>query len=76
MNVAVMPLYVTVPVTGVVPCFKVKVVVESVRVSIVSLKVADTAPLTATLVALLTGEVCETVGAVVSGAAPVVKVQT
>ena len=64
------------PETAVVPCFKVKVTVVIVKGSIASLKVAVTALLMVTPVAALAGTVELTVGAVVSGVAPVVKVHT
>ncbi len=63
------------PEMGVVPCINIKVAVVTVKGSIVSLKTAATALLTAIEVAPLTGMVELTVGAVVSGAAPVVKLQ-
>src|ERR1043166_2654567 len=72
---AVKPPYVTVPATGVVPCFKVNVRVVVVNGSIASLKVAAIFWLTATPVAALAGTVKLTMGAVVSAAAPVVKLQ-
>jgi hypothetical protein len=62
-NVAVVPLYVTVPVT---PLFKVNVAVLTVDAVIASLNVAVIEVFTATAVALLTGLVDDTVGAVVS----------
>src|SRR5437867_434090 len=65
----------TVPTTGVVPCFKVKVTVVVVKGSIASLKVAATFWLMGTPVAALAGTVKLTVGAVVSGPPPVVKLQ-
>jgi len=68
-NVAVVPLYVTVPVT---PLSNVKVVVDKVDAVMGSLKVAVIAEFSATLVALLAGLVEETVGAVVSAVEVVV----
>ena len=70
MNVAVVPEYETVPVTP--PIVKVEVVM--VDDSIVSENAAEMALLIAAPVALFDGFVNETVGAVVSGAVPVVVV--
>ena len=70
MNVAVVPEYETVPVTP--PIVKVEVVM--VDDSIVSENAAAMALLIAAPVALLAGLVNDTVGAVVSGAVPVVVV--
>lgn len=67
--------YVTVPGMAVEPCFKVKVDVVIVDASISSLKVTVTIELTATSVALFAGLVELTVGGVVSGTVPVVKLQ-
>ena len=64
------------PETGVDPCFNVKVRLVIVNGSIASLKVAVIFVLIATPVAALAGTVRLTVGAVVSGAAPVVKLHT
>ena len=64
------------PATGVVPCFKVKVLVLIVDASIASLNVLAICPLRPTPLAVLAGTVALTVGAVVSGATPVVKLQT
>src|SRR5947199_130089 len=61
---------------GVVPCFKVKVIGVVVKGSIASLKVAAIFWLIASPVAALAGTVKLTIGAVVSGVAPVVKLQT
>src|SRR5438094_8226653 len=66
----------TVPATEVVPCFKVRRALVLVNGSIASLKVAAIFRLVATAVAALAGTVKLTVGAVVSGVAPVVKLQT
>jgi len=77
LKVAVLPLTLNVPVT-VAPSTalaRVKLVVFSVELVIGSEKVAETDELSATAVAPLAGEVEDTVGGVVSGAAPVVKVQ-
>jgi hypothetical protein len=77
LNVAVLLLMLNVPVT-VAPSAalaKLKLVVFSVELVIGSEKVAETDELSATAVAVLAGEVEDTVGGVVSGAAPVVKVQ-
>ena len=70
-NVAVVPVYVTVPVT---PLFKVNVAVLTVDAVIVSLNVAVIAEFTATFVALLAGLTDVTVGGVVSAVVPVVNV--
>ncbi len=75
-KVAVVPEYVTAPGTSVAPCFRVNEVVVSVEGSIASSKLTETALLTVTPVAALAGIVELVVGAVVSGAAPVVKLQT
>src|ERR1044071_7214095 len=75
LKVAVTPAYVTVPITGVVPCCKVKVMVVVVKGSIASLKVAAIFWLTGTPVAAIAGTVKLTIGAVVSRAASVVKLQ-
>jgi hypothetical protein len=72
-KVATEPVEVTDPETGVAPCFKVKLVAVIVAGSIASLKVAVRFLLTTTPVAVSTGSVELTVGAVVSVAAPVVK---
>ena len=65
------------PITVVVPCFKVKVAVVIVKGFIALLKVAAMFPPIATPVAAFAGTVVElTVGAVVSGVVPVVKLQT
>jgi hypothetical protein len=65
-NVAVFPEYVTVPETGVVPCFRVKVVPVMVETSIASLKLKVISLLTATLVAESPGFIELTMGLVVS----------
>ncbi len=72
MNVAVLPLPFTVPATGAPPIVvaSVKLVVVSVALFIASEKVADTEAFVATPVALFAGDVEDTVGGVVSGAAP------
>jgi len=62
-KVAVVPLYVTAPVT---PLLKVKVLVATDVAAIASLKVAVTAAFTATPVALMVGLVNITVGGVMS----------
>ena len=64
------------PETAVTPSVRVKFVVVIVKGSISSLKVAEFFLLSATPPAPFTGSVSVTVGAVVSGAVPVVKVQT
>ena len=64
------------PAIGVAPWFKVKVTFVIVSGSITSLKVAAAFLLRATPVAPFAGSVKVTVGAVVSAAAPVVKVHT
>ena len=76
-NVAVLPLTFTVPVTVAPPVgFRVKLAVVSVELVIDSEKVAETEEFIAMPVAALAGEVADTVGGVVSGAAAVVKFQT
>ena len=55
--------------------FNVTLVAESVEFFIGSENVADTGEFSATAVARFFGDVAETVGRVVSGASPVVKVQ-
>ena len=75
-KVAVVPLTFTVPVTEAPPVFaSVKLVVVSVELVIGSEKLADTEEFSVTPVALFAGEVEDTVGGVVSGAAPVVNCQ-
>ena len=64
-----------VPATAVLPCFKVKVAVVIVKGSIASLKAALMVWLIATAVAALPGTVAFTIGRVVSGVTPVVKLQ-
>jgi hypothetical protein len=75
-NVAVLPLTLTVPVTG-APLLvaSMTLAVVSVELVIASEKVAETEALVATAFAPLAGDVADTVGGVVSGAAAVVKVQ-
>ena len=75
-KVAIGPTRVTAPETGVVPCFKVKVAVVIVNGSIASLKVAAIPWLIGTPVAAFAGSVELTVGAVMSGVAPVAKLHT
>ena len=75
LKAAVVPVYVTVPDTGVVPRFKVKVVVVIIDGSITSLKVAVMILFRATSVAAFAGSVEITVGGVTSAEAPVVKLQ-
>jgi hypothetical protein len=70
-NVAVLPLTFTVPVTA-TPLASVKLAVVSVEFVIGSEKVADTEELSATPVAPFAGDVEDTVGGVVSGTGPVV----
>ena len=75
-NVAVLPLTFTVPVTAAPPVVaNVKLVVVSVELVIGSENVADTEAFSARPVAPFAGDVADTVGAVVSGAAAVVKFQ-
>jgi hypothetical protein len=77
LNVAVLPLTLTVPATGIpsVVVTKVKLPLFNVVLVIASENVADIEELTATLDAVFAGEVEETNGAVISAAAPVVKLQ-
>ncbi len=75
-KVAVTPVYVTAPETGVAPCFRVNEKVEIVSGSIASLNVAVISLLVATFVTALAGIVELEVGAVVSTVAPVVKLHT
>ena len=63
-KVAVVPLYVTTPLT---PLLKVKVAGDTVVASIASLNVAVIAAFAATPVALYAGLIKETVGAVAAG---------
>ena len=73
---SVTPLVVILPVTGTLALFRrVKVVVVTVSGSMGSLNVAVSAEDVETFVAPSTGVVAPTVGRVVSGVAPVVKVQ-
>ena len=76
-NLAVLPLTLTVPLTGAPPevLASVKLAVVSVALVIGSEKLADTEALVATPVAALAGEVADTVGGVVSEAAAVVNLQ-
>ena len=76
-NVATVPTMFTVPVTAAPPVVvaSVKLAVVIVELVIASEKVADTEEVVATPVAALAGDVEETVGGVVSGAAPVVNCQ-
>ena len=76
-NVAVVPVAFTVPLTAVLPLVvaSVKLVVVSVELVIGSEKLADTEEFSVTPVALFAGEVEDTVGGVVSGVAPVVNCQ-
>src|ERR1044071_6122711 len=75
LKVAVTPAYVTVPITGVVPCCKVKVMVAIVNGSIASVKAAAIFCAIGPAAAGIAGTVKLTIGAVVSGVAPVVKLQ-
>ena len=75
-KVAVVLVLVTVPKTDVEPCLRVSVVAFSVDWFIASLKVTAMFLLRATPIALLAGSVEATVGGVISGAAPVVKLHT
>ena len=75
-KLAVLPKYVTNPVTAVVPCLKVKVVESIVAGFITLLKVALIIFVTGTLISPLFGSVDITLGGIVSGATPVVKVHT
>jgi len=72
-NVAVVPEAFTTPGTDVAPCFNVKVTAVIDEGVIISLKLILSAVLIGALTAALTGAVRITVGAVVSNAAPVVK---
>jgi len=76
-NLAVLPLMLTAPGTAVPPavCLRVKLAVLSVEFVIASEKLADTEEFSATPLAPLTGDVEDTVGGVVSGAAAVVNCQ-
>jgi hypothetical protein len=76
-NLAVFPLTLTVPVTATLPevFTNLKLEVERDAFVIASEKVAETDELIATAEALLAGDVDDTVGGVVSGAAAVVKCQ-
>ena len=75
-NVAVLPLTFTVPVTAAPPVVaNVKLVLVSVALVIGSENVADTEEFSARPVAPFAGDVEDTVGGVVSGAAAVVKFQ-
>ncbi len=76
-NIAAFPLMLSVPASAVPPevFASLKVAVLSVELFIGSEKVAETAVLSATPVALAGGDVADTVGAVVSRTAAVVKVQ-
>jgi hypothetical protein len=76
-NVAVLPLTLTRPLTA-VPSevfAKVKLALVSVAFVIASEKVADTEEFSATPIAPFAGDVADTIGGVVSGTAPVVKFQ-
>jgi len=75
-NVAVLPATFTVPETAAPEAVltRVKVVVVSVEFVIASENVADTEEFNVTPVAAFEGDVADTVGRVVSGAAAVVKV--
>jgi hypothetical protein len=77
-NVAVLPLMLTLPAVSAPPevVARVKLPVVSVELVIASEKVADTEEFNATPVAAFAGEVEDTNGGVVSGATPVVKFQT
>jgi hypothetical protein len=75
-NVAVLPLTLTVPVTAAPPvALRVKLVVFSVELVIASEKLAETEEFSAMPVAAFAGDVEDTVGRVVSGAAAVVNCQ-
>ncbi len=76
-NIAVLPLTFTVPVTVAPPALgcRVKLAVLSVELVIASENVADTEVFVATPVVPLAGEVADTVGGVVSGATAVVNCQ-
>lgn len=75
MKMAVLPVTATVPVTKLLPAWRVKVVVFMVEGLIASLKVALIELLTATPVWLFAGFVEVTVGGVVSATEAVVKDQ-
>ena len=76
-NVAVLPLTLTVPETAAPPVAltRVKLEVVSVELVMASEKVADTEEFVATPFAASAGDVDDTFGRVVSGAVPVVKFQ-
>jgi hypothetical protein len=76
-NLAVLPLTLTVPLTAVPPevVDSVTLAVFNVEFVIASEKVAETEELSAMPVAALAGEVADTVGGVVSGTAAVVNCQ-
>ena len=75
-SVAVLPLMLTVPVTAAPPVtLRVKLVVFRVELVIASEKLADTEEFSAMPVAVFAGDVEDTVGRVVSGAAAVVNCQ-
>lgn len=73
-NVAVVALYITAPEIEIVPFFRVKVAEFTVDAVKVSLKVAVTAWFSPAPVDVSAGLTDETVGGVISGAAPVVNV--
>jgi hypothetical protein len=75
-NVATCPVRLTVPRTGTTPADRVKVVAETLAGATGSEKVADTSVPMGTPVAPASGLTAVTVGGVVSGCGPVVKVQT
>jgi hypothetical protein len=76
-NLAVLPLMLTVPLRAAPPVVvtRVKLAVFNVALVIASVKVADTEAFVATPFAALAGDVEDTVGGVVSEATPVVKFQ-
>src|SRR5438477_10572080 len=76
LRLPVTPAQVPVPVLFGSGSFSLKVAVLIVKGSIASLKAAAMLPLMATPVAALAGTVALTVGRVVSGVSPVVKLQT
>jgi len=75
LSVATTPVYVTRPCTAIVPLFRVNEASVIESGSIASLNVANKLELNPASVARFTGKVEITMGAVPSGAEPVVKVQ-
>ena len=77
MKLAVLPVTLTVPLTNAPPevVASVKLALVSVEFVIASEKLADTDEFSAIPVAAFAGDMLDTVGGVVSGAAPVVNCQ-